>query len=102
MGERRTLIIDDTAYETRVTRKFARRQPYAPKDLRRVAAFIPGVIRAVHVASGDRVRKGQGLLVLEAMKMQNDVAAPEEAVVKAVHVSPGDTVSKGQLLLEFE
>jgi biotin carboxyl carrier protein len=102
MSEHRTLIIDDTAYETRVTRKFARRKPYAPKDPKRVAAFIPGVIRALHVAPGDRVRKGQGLLVLEAMKMQNDVAAAEEATVKAVLVAPGDTVAKGQLLIEFE
>lgn len=102
MSERRTLIIDDTAYETRVTRKFAKLKPYAPKDLRRVAAFIPGVIRAVHVAPGDRVCKGQGLLVLEAMKMQNDLAAPEEGVIKSVLVTPGDTVAKGQLLIEFD
>ncbi len=102
MSDLKTLVIDDTKYETRLTKKFARRRPYVPADPNRLAAFIPGLIRAVHVQAGDRVRRGQSLLVLEAMKMQNDVAAPEAATVRAVHVAAGDTVVKGQLLVEFE
>lgn len=102
MSDYRTLTIDGTAYETRLTKKFARRKAYAPKDPHLVAAFIPGVIRAIHVRPGDVVRRGQSLLVLEAMKMQNDLAAPRAATVKAVHAVPGDTVVKGQLLIEFE
>jgi biotin carboxyl carrier protein len=48
------------------------------------------------------VRRGQSLLILEAMKMQNDLAAPRTATVRAVHAAPGDSVAKGQLLIEFE
>jgi pyruvate carboxylase len=102
MSDQKTLVIDDTAYQTRLTKKFARRKPYAPKDPKRIAAFIPGVIRDVRVAPGDHVRRGQSLLVLEAMKMQNDLGAQDEGVIKAVHVSPGETVAKGQLLIELE
>lgn len=102
MSDHRTLIIDDTHYETRLTKKFLRRKPYVPKDPRRMAAFIPGAITAVRVQAGDRVTRGQSLLILEAMKMQNDITAPGPGTIKAVHVAPGDSVARGQLLVEFE
>ncbi len=102
MSDLKSFVLDDTTYETRLTRKFARRRPYLPLDPRRLAAFIPGLILAVRVCPGDRVSRGQSLLILEAMKMQNDVTAPFPATVKAVHVREGETVVKGQLLVEFE
>lgn len=64
-----------------------------------IKAPMPGFVRAVHVAPGDPVGKGKGLVVLEAMKMENDLVAPREAVVKEVLVQPGDKVEQGQLLL---
>jgi len=102
MSDLKTLTIDGTAYETRLTKKFARRKPYTPKDPSLMAAFIPGVIREVSVRPGDAVQRGQSLLILEAMKMQNDLAAPRAATVRAVHAVPGETVFKGQILIEFE
>ncbi len=102
MSDYKTLVVDGTAYETTLTRNYLRRKPYRPRDPKRLAAFIPGVIRAVKAEAGCRVVRGQSLLVLEAMKMENDLVAPADAVVKAIYVSPGDTVTKGQLLVEFE
>jgi len=99
---RQTISLNDTVYETTLTKKYARRKPYVPKDPRRLTAIIPGLILEVLVAPGDPVRFGQSLLVLEAMKMQNHIAAHDSVTVKAVHVAPGDTVTKGQLLMEFD
>jgi len=48
------------------------------------------------------VRWGDGLLVLEAMKMKNDITSPRHGVIKAIHVEVGAMVAKGQLLIEFE
>lgn len=98
----KTLIIDDTAYETRWTGKFARRRGYEPTDPKKLLAFIPGVIQAITVRPGQRVRRGDSLLVLEAMKMKNDVTAPHDGVVKAIPVSLGQMVTKGELMIEFE
>ncbi len=64
-----------------------------------VHAMIPGRVVAVAVAAGDVVRRGAQLLVVEAMKMQNDVPSPADAVVARVSVSPGDTVELGDLLV---
>ncbi len=66
-----------------------------------LAAPIPGKVVAVKVAEGDRVRAGQPLVVLEAMKMENELAAEREGVVSAVHVAPGDTVEQGAPLVEL-
>jgi biotin carboxyl carrier protein len=99
---RQTIALNGVLYETALTRKYAQRKPYVPKDPKRLTAIIPGLILEVLVKPGDRVACGQGLLVLEAMKMQNRIAAHDGAVVKAVHVAPGETVTKGQLLVAFQ
>ena len=66
-----------------------------------VHAQMPGRVVAVLVAAGDEVRKGQRLLILEAMKMQNEVPAPASGRVRAVHVKPGDSVTPRDILLEL-
>ena len=96
------LVIGETAYETRPTAKFARRRRYVAPDPRAVICVIPGVITTVSVRKGERVRAGEPLLVLEAMKMQNDIVAPRDAVVRAVRVVQGETVPRGAVLVELD
>ena len=64
-------------------------------------APMPGLVLSVQVSAGDAVEPGQGLLVLEAMKMENELRASSHAVVQAVRVSPGDAVTKHAVLVEF-
>ena len=68
----------------------------APLDIR---AIIPGRIAAVAVAVGDEVRAGQPLLVVEAMKMQNELRAPRDGVVRSVAAAAGGTVEIGDVLV---
>jgi biotin carboxyl carrier protein len=75
-------------------------------DQRRAAdvlkAPMPGLVVRVQAEVGDRVSAGTGLVVLEAMKMENELKAVAPGVVKAVRVTPGEVVVKGQVLVEFE
>jgi glutaconyl-CoA/methylmalonyl-CoA decarboxylase subunit gamma len=64
-----------------------------------VTAVMPGVVVEVLVKAGTVVEKGQPLLILSAMKMQNEIAAPSAGVVKEVHVSAGQAVAAGARLL---
>jgi biotin carboxyl carrier protein len=73
--------------------------PAGPAPL---VAPMPGMIVRVNVQVGDRVHPGQGLVVMEAMKMENELRAQAEATVKAVLAQPGSAVEKGALLLELE
>lgn len=65
-------------------------------------APMPGLIVRIAVKEGDAVRAGQGLVVMEAMKMENELRATADGVVKRVVASPGSAVEKGALLLELE
>jgi 3-methylcrotonyl-CoA carboxylase alpha subunit len=67
-----------------------------------LVAPMPGTVIEVSVEPGDAVQARQGLVVLEAMKMENPIAAPFDATVKAVHVAVGDRVAGGALLVELE
>lgn len=66
-----------------------------------VRAPMPGLIVDLKVKSGDAVKAGDTLLILEAMKMENIIKAPGDATVKSVKVSMGEGVEKNQVLIEF-
>jgi len=67
-----------------------------------VRAPMPGLVLDVLVEEGDEVAADQGLLVLEAMKMENELNAPASGVVRAVHAASDDAVEKEELLIEIE
>lgn len=65
----------------------------------KVDAPMPGTILAVNVKPGDSVKKGQVLVILEAMKMENEILAPQDGTVSSVDVSGGASVDSGDILL---
>ena len=64
----------------------------------KVCAPMPGNILAVNVAAGDTVKRGQVLLILEAMKMENEIMSPCDGVIASVNTSKGSAVESGALL----
>lgn len=68
----------------------------------KIAAPLPGNILQVLVSEGDTVTKGQKLLIMEAMKMENEVLNEKDGIVKSVKVKAGDTVLQGDILIEVE
>ena len=67
-----------------------------------ITAPIPGLISEVSVKEGDTVAAGDRLLILEAMKMENEIRAPQAGIVLAVHVARGQAVEQGALLVKLE
>lgn len=67
-----------------------------------VAATMPGVVVDILVSPGEELEPGAPLLILEAMKMQNEIEAPGAGVVKRIHVAEGEVVAGGQPLLVLE
>lgn len=65
-------------------------------------APMPGLIVRVHVEVGAVVQPGQGLIVMEAMKMENELRSGSAGVVKAIRVTPGTAVERGATLVELE
>lgn len=73
-----------------------------PKGPSPLVAPMPGLIVRIHVAVGDEVAAGQGLVAMEAMKMENELKSPGAGRVKTILVQPGQAVEKGALLVEME
>jgi acetyl/propionyl-CoA carboxylase alpha subunit len=67
----------------------------------RVKAPIPGLIKRILVAPEQQVEAGQPLVLLEAMKMENEIRAPFSGVVAVLHATPGQTVARGALIIEI-
>jgi len=97
-----TFIIEDIKYKTRLTKKFLSRKPYEKVDPKKIQAFIPGTVRNVFVKKGKRVKVGEKLLELEAMKMVNTIFADFNAVILDIPVKSGQSVAKNQLLIQFK
>lgn len=105
-GDRRWRVaVGEREFELEVMTPLEAIETVAAADGRgpsRVLASIPGKVVAVNVAVGDEVASGQALVVLEAMKMENELTAEQSGRVTAVHVEPGATVEAGTLLVELE
>jgi len=67
-----------------------------------IVAPMPGKVVRVHVEAGANVEKGAGVVVVEAMKMQNEMKSPRAGMVVSVNVRPGDTVNAGDVLAVLE
>lgn len=67
-----------------------------------ITAQMPGLIIEVEVKEGDKITAGQGLIVVEAMKMQNEMNAPRDGIVKKVYVQKGQTVNNRDILIAIE
>jgi len=67
-----------------------------------IKALIPGVVGEISTAVGKAVKKGDTLMILEAMKMFNRIKAPMDGVIKTLPLTAGEKVTKGQTLIEIE
>jgi biotin carboxyl carrier protein len=98
-GWRFELEVEDTARADLRARAVRPRAADSASGPLEVHAMIPGRVAAVAVIAGDVVEAGQTLLVVEAMKMQNELRAPRDGVVERVAIGVGETIDLGDLLV---
>jgi len=98
----KSLLIENIKYRTLLTKKYQQRTPYEKKNEKLITAFIPGTILDIYVKPNKKVEEGDKLLMLEAMKMNNDITSPIDGVIKSISVKKGDRVKKDTVLIEFK
>ena len=98
----KTLNIDETHYKTNLTSKFENRKKYVVPDAKKVISVIPGTIVKVCVKEGQKVKRDDNIIILEAMKIQNRIKSPRPGVIKIIKVKAGEKIAKGVLMLELE
>lgn len=96
------LNINLDLYKTKLSSKYKNRKPYKPADPKLILSFIPGTILDILVKEGQHVKKGEDLMILDAMKMKNRLKSSMDGIVKKIAVEKGARVPKGIVMLELE
>ena len=96
------LIIQGVVYKTTLTRKFKERVNWEAPNENMLYSIIPGTIIDVFVKPRQKVKEGETLLLLEAMKMQNQVRMPFDGEIVKVHVKRDELVPNRHLMIEIK
>lgn len=96
------LVINDAKYKTRYTKKFENRKKYVEPNVRKIFTSIPGTVVEIFVEKGQSVKKGDDLIILDAMKMNTRIQSPVSGTIKFINIKKGQCVPKGRLILEIE
>ena len=94
--------VHSMVYKTKLTKKFVNREKWEAPDPNEIRSYIPGTIIKINVKKGQKVKEGESLLVLEAMKMQNQIAMPFDGKVVEICVKEGDKIPKRELMIVVE
>jgi len=97
-GEEFRVLVEDE----KVKKLVGTRRPHEDELDMSIHAPMPGIVASIDVSKGDAVKKGNCLLVLEAMKMRNEIKSLRDGVIKDILVQTGQTVAKGSVLLTYE
>ncbi|MDR0995408.1 MAG: acetyl-CoA carboxylase biotin carboxyl carrier protein subunit [Tannerella sp.] len=96
------LRLEDGSYRTLLTEKYRKRTAWHKRQDGEVISGLPGLVVEIDAREGQTVKKGEQLLILEAMKMMNRVLAPLDGRIKGVHVGTGEKIGKDHLLFTIE
>lgn len=100
--ELKELIIQGAIYKTTLTKKFEERVNYETPNENLLYSFIPGTIIDLFVKPKEKVKEGQTILLLEAMKMQNQVRMPFDGEIVKIHVKKDEVIPNRHLMLEVK
>ncbi|WP_320111803.1 biotin/lipoyl-containing protein [Draconibacterium orientale] len=99
--ELKNLVIQGAVYKTTYTKRFENRVKYVTPDPNELYSFIPGTIIDLFVKTKQKVKEGETLLLLEAMKMENQVRMPFDGEIVKIHVKKGEVIPNRHLMIEI-
>jgi biotin carboxyl carrier protein len=97
-----SLIVQGAKYDTTLTRKFKNRKVWVPHNPNIITSFIPGTIIDIMAKTGQKVKAGIPILVLEAMKMHNNVLMPFDGEIVKINVQRDEIVPKNHVMVEIK
>jgi biotin carboxyl carrier protein len=100
--EYKNLVVQGAVYKTTYTKKFESRVNYEAPNENLLYSFIPGTIIDIFIKPKEKVKEGETLLLLEAMKMQNQVRMPFDGEIVRVHVKKDEVIPKRHLMIEIK
>ncbi len=89
-------------YKTLLTEKYKNRPKWEEPDPKKISSEIPGTVIKVYVEEGQKVKEGDLMMVLEAMKMKNKIYFPIDGTVKKIYVTEEEKIPKNHLMIELK
>lgn len=100
--ELKDLIIQGAVYKTTFTKKFENRVNYETPNENLIFSFIPGTIIDIFIKTRQKVKEGETLLLLEAMKMENQIRMPFDGEIVKIHIQKGEVIPNRHLMIEVK
>ncbi len=100
--EYKELIIQGAVYKTTFTKKFENRENYQTPNENLIYSFIPGTVIDIFVKPKEKVKEGETLMLLEAMKMQNQIRMPFDGEIVKIHVKKDESIPNRYLMMEIK
>ena len=95
-------VVNSAKYLTLTTTKYDRRKKWQKIDPKEVRSIIPGSVIDIFAVPGQKLKAGEVLLILDAMKMYTKVEMPFDGIIQSVNVSKGDRIPKDALMITIE
>jgi len=96
------LQVQGAKYKTLLTEKYKNRKKWVNPDINQMFSDIPGTVVKIYVEEGQKVKEGDLMMILEAMKMKNKIYFPVDGTVKKIYVKEEEKVPKGRLMIELK
>jgi len=96
------IIVHSAQYQTTYTKKYMNRKVWVEPNFNHINSYIPGTIIEILVKEGQVLKAGESILVLEAMKMYNDVQMPFKGKIVKINIEKGQKIPKDFLMFEIE
>lgn len=100
--EMKSLIVQGAVYQTTLTWKFENRVKWVTPNPNYIYSFIPGTVIDIFIKPKQKIKEGETLLLLEAMKMQNQVRMPFDGQILKIHVKKDQVIPKKYLMIEVK
>ena len=99
-----SLVIQEQGakYKTLLTEKYKHRKKWEKPDFRKIKSLIPGTVIKIYVEEGQKVKEGDLMMILEAMKMKNKIYFPIDGTVNKIYVTEEERVPKDYLMIELK
>lgn len=100
--ENQIIIVHSAKYQTTYNKKYENRKVWEEPNFNHIKSYIPGTIIDILIKEGEIVKRGKSILILEAMKMHNDIQMPFKGRILKVNVIKGQKIPKNFLMIEIE
>jgi len=97
-----TFVVNSAQYLTLTTTKFDKRKKWQKADPKEIRSIIPGSVIEIFASPGQKLKVGEVLLTLDAMKMYTKVQMPFSGIIKSINVAVGDRIPKNTILITLE